>query len=70
MEPFGLFQILQNLLTPPSPSAENVAPSSSPEPEPQAPDERSVPSAPTRNAAAQFLENHEKRAGRSPSPKR
>ena len=70
MEPFGLFQILQNLLTPPSPSAENAAPAPTPEPEQQKPDERSVPSAPTRNAAAQFLENHEKRAGRSSSPKR
>lgn len=70
MEPFGLFQILQNLLNSTTPSAENAAPPPTPEPEPQIPDETAKPSLPTRNAAAQFLENHEKRAGRSPSKKR
>lgn len=70
MEPFGLFQILQNLLTPPAPTEENVTSVNPTEPSPQKSSEQKVPSSSTRNAAALFLENHEKRAGRSSFPKR
>lgn len=66
MEPFGLFQFLQNLLTPSAPTEENVTPADSTASSPQKRDEREAASSVTRNAAAQFLENHEKRAGRSP----
>lgn len=70
MEPFGLFQFLQNLLTPSTPSEENSTPAPSPESEPSNSKRTEPPPLSHENAAAQFLENHEKRAGRSPSPKR
>lgn len=71
MEPFGLFQFLQNLLTPSTQTKENVTPTDLPEqPSPLKLNERDSPVSVTQNAAAQFLESHEKRAGRSPFPKR
>ena len=65
MEPFGLFQFLQNLLTPQSDLGENPPPQSaeiSPK-EPTAPPPKTDES-PAQNAAAVFLENHERRARR------
>ncbi len=70
MEPFGLFQILQNLLTPTASTEENVTSVNPPEPSPQKLDKHDFSSLTPKNAAAQFLENHEKRAGRTPSQKR
>ncbi len=59
MEPFGLFQFLQNLL--------NTEPPATPKEEPtqnQTPDAEPTPPPSVPNPAAQFLEQHEKRAGR------
>ena len=66
MEPFGLFQFLQNLLNaqsnlgeaPPPQSAEN-SPTETPSPQP-----KTEAPPPVQNAAATFLENHERRARR------
>ena len=66
MEPFGLFQFLQNLLA----SQGNFSPDSptnAQEPTPPAEEKNTPPAPPTppqKNAATQFLENHERRAGR------
>lgn len=66
MEPFGLFQFLQNLLA----SQGNFSPDTPPITDVQNPpteDENTEPTPltpPKKNAAAQFLENHERRAGR------
>ena len=64
MEPFGLFQFLQNLL-----NSDGNSPSiSTPEPpeaiEPNPPPNEPKEMTPSQNAAAKFLEKHERRAGR------
>ncbi len=67
MEPFGLFQILQNLLASQGEkSSETGAVSNEPEPprrEPHPPQkEEKTESLPLKNAAAEFLEEHDRRA--------
>ncbi len=62
MEPFGLFDFLQNLLNAQAPAGESAPP-----PEPQkteAPATAERPAPQTKNPAAAFLEAHERRAGR------
>ena len=65
MEPFGLFQFLQNLLTPPNVSSENPPPAQA---EPSLPQEQVFTPKNEevfmQNAAVRFLENHERKAGR------
>ena len=65
MEPFGLFQFLQNLLTSQNDLGENPPPESA-EISPKEPHSSPPkPEEPTpQNAAAVFLENHERRARR------
>ena len=66
MEPFGLFQFLQNLLNAQSNLGEAPPPQSgeiSPK-EPPAPQPKAEEPPPSQNAAAVFLENHERRARR------
>ena len=65
MEPFGLFQFLQNLLTPQSDLGETPPPQSAETPQQKA--QETPPKTeelPAQNAAAAFLENHERRARR------
>lgn len=64
MEPFGLFQILQNLLAAQGEKSgetnANANGSEPPRQEPQTTEGKEMP--PVKNAAAEFLERHEKRA--------
>lgn len=69
MEPFGLFQFLQTLLNA-QPSAQNEPTENSPPAQTENPPQKEQATAPKneelppQNAAALFLENHERRAGR------
>ncbi len=59
MEPFGLMQLLSNLLPKPAEKSEEPAPSAPPTPPPDAPVLEEKP-----NACVGFFEAHNRRAGR------
>ena len=68
MESFGLFQILQNLLTPPTPSSQGTSPQNTPPSPPvervETPKNYPMQEVEKRNPAVDFLENHRKRSER------